>query len=54
MNRSWYNLIWINNKARLGIIIVSSFIIIAAVGPIFFEDPNAYIDTPLLEHSFEH
>ena len=54
MNRSWYNLIWINNKARLGIIIVSSFIIIAAVGPIFFEDPNAYIDTPLLEPSFEH
>ena len=54
MSRSWYNLIWINNKARLGIIIVSSFIIIAAVGPIFFEDPNAYIDTPLLEPSYEH
>jgi len=54
MNRTWYNRIWINNKARLGIIIVSSFIIIAAIGPIFFEDPNAYIDTPLLEPSFAH
>ena len=54
MNRSWYNLIWINKKARLGIIIVNSFILIAAVGPIFFEDPNAYIGTPLLEPSFVH
>ena len=54
MNRLWYMRIWCNYKARLGIIIVGSFIIIALIGPIFFEDPNAYVDTPLLEPSFSH
>jgi len=54
MNRTWYNRIWINKKARLGIIIVCSFIIIATIGPIFFDDPNAYVNTPLLEPSFGH
>ncbi len=54
MNRLWYNRIWANYKARLGIFIVVSFIIIASVGPIFFQDPNAFVDTPLLEPSFKH
>jgi peptide/nickel transport system permease protein len=54
MNRHWYNRIWANYKARLGIFIVFSFIIIAIIGPIFFQDPNAFVDTPLLEPSFEH
>jgi len=54
MNRLWYHLIWSNYKARLGIIIVASFIIIALLGPILFQDPNAFVDTPLLEPSFKH
>jgi peptide/nickel transport system permease protein len=54
MNRSWYNRIWSNYKARLGIIIVVSFILISLLGPIFFHDPNAFVDTPLLEPSFKH
>ena len=54
MNISWFDRIWSNFKARIGIIIVGSFIIISSIGPFFFEDPNAYVNTPLLKPSLEH
>ena len=54
MNHSWYKRIWSNNKARTGIVIVLIFIIISIIGPIIFNDPNAYVDTPLQEPSLNH
>ncbi len=54
MNISWFSRMWSNIKARTGIVIVCSFIIISLVGPLFFEDPNAYVNTPLLKPSLKH
>ena len=54
MNKNWLNRLCNNPKARIGISIVSFFIIIAIIGPFFFPDPNAYVDAPLLEPSLEH
>ena len=54
MKRNWQYRIWANYKARLGIFIVFSFMVIAIIGPFFFQDPNAFVNTPLLEPSFEH
>ena len=54
MNHTWYKRIWSNFKARLGIIIVFIFTIIAIIGPFIFNDPNAYVDTPLQKPSLNH
>ena len=54
MNRSWLKRIWLNGKARLGISIVIFFALIAIIGPLFYDDPNLYVDKPLLEPSIKY
>ena len=54
MNRNWLSRLCNNPKARIGISIVSIFIVIAIIGPFFFPNPNAYVDAPFLEPSLEH
>jgi peptide/nickel transport system permease protein len=54
MNKNWLRRLCNNPKARIGISIVSFFIIIAIIGPFFFPHPNAYVDAPFLEPSLEH
>ena len=54
MNNNWIQKLLQNKKAKIGIIIISIFIIVAIIGPFIFPNPNAYVDAPLLEPSLKH
>ena len=42
MNNNWIQKLLQNKKAKIGIIIISIFIIVAIIGPFIFPNPNAY------------
>jgi len=43
---AWYQLIWSNRKARLGLIITAGFLVMAVFGPMLVGDPSEFVSVP--------
>ncbi len=52
--RALWDGIWQHPGARLGVLLVGAFILIAALGPLFVADPQAFVATPLQPPSWDH
>lgn len=46
--------LWTHRQAVVGLTILGGFVLMALVGPLFFGDPTAFVDVPLLPPSADH